>query len=478
MDNHQHETNHAENEPIHAIPKITIASDGMSAEMTIFPPYYGGAHVTDEEIRKALAEAGVQYGIDEGVIDLAVKKPMYDQSYVVARGLDAVDGQPARLEFKVELGRDSKPKENPDGTVDYKDLGIIENVMQEDVLCVKIPATQGEVGCNVLCVKLQPRPGRDLALPMGQNTKLSEDGLQLLAVCDGQVDMVGSKLQVLNTFTVKTDVGNATGNINFVGNLVIQGNILTGFSVQASGNITVNGWVEDATVIAGGNIVLKDGIQGKGSNSPHIIEAGGFIKSKYIQDSNVKAVGDIESTAVLRSYVLCSGNVNVIGSKGRVTGGRVVARNSINTAYAGGRNIAVPTILEVGNNPATTERYQYLTKQIETMQTQMNSLRPAITMLGELEKSGTLSGDRLDALNQARSAYQAIEENLASLQQEVIEVKEEMDTLGYGYVNIKRTAYPGVRIIIGAEQTQLDTEHTASSFARGETGIYFGPYIG
>ena len=462
-------------EPVKAIPKARVISAGMEAELSLLEPRNGGAAASAQEMLSALEAIGVVYGIDNAVIDKLARSPQYNQPFVVAKGLAAVEGTPGRLEYKVNLSKDMRPKENPDGSVDYKDLGLIQNVRAGDVLCIRIPAGPGTPGRTVQGTETKPKPGREEALPMGKNTTISEDQLQLLAACDGQVDLVGNKLMVLNTFTVNGDVNNATGNIDFVGNLIIYGNVLSGFRIQAEGNITVNGSVEDATVIATGNIILKEGINGGGQGGQSIVQAGGFVKSKYIQNGTVKAGGDVESTFIQHSFIQSNTSVNVIGSKGRLAGGRVVARNTINTSFAGGRTSAISTFLEVGNDPAIIERHNELARQIENQTNQMNSLKPAINMLTGQEQAGSLSADRQEALNQARTTYQAMEENTQNLQTEITGLKEEMAALGYGSVNVRQSAYPGVHIVIGPEHLLLETQYNNTSFVRGAEGISFVP---
>jgi len=461
--------------PIKAIPRVNVSSDGLRAELTVEPPLHGGAGITGEEIRLFLLANKITHGVLDEILAGWDRHPQYNQPIEIAKGQAAVDGAPATLDYKVRLGKDYRPRENPDGTVDYKDMGIIQNILANEVLCVKTPATPGTPGTSVYGVILQPRPGRDLLLPMGKGTKASEDQLQLLAECDGQVDLYGGKLHVHNTFTVNGDVCNATGNINFVGNVIVHGNVLTGFAVQASGNVTVNGCVEDARVTAGGNIVLKEGIQGGEQGS---VQAGGFIKSKYIQNGHVRAEGDVEATFIQHSHVQSGGSVNVVGAKGTLAGGKVVARNAINGVFVGSRNSHTLTVLEVGNNPATIERKKQLLEDIEKASSQMASLQQAITMLEAMEREDRISDDRREALNQARSVYQVLSENTKSQREENVAVDEELKTLGFGLINIRQAAYPGVRIVIGSEQMVLENTYNHTTFTRGEDGISAGPFRG
>ena len=77
---------------------------------------------------------------------------------------------------------------------------------------------------------------------------------------------------VSNQYEVPADVGASTGDIDYDGSVVVKGNVLTGYTIKATGDIIVNGVVEGAKLVTAGKIVLKRGIQGKGQAS---LEAGG-----------------------------------------------------------------------------------------------------------------------------------------------------------------------------------------------------------
>ncbi|MCD8491911.1 MAG: FapA family protein [Geovibrio sp.] len=59
----------------------------------------------------------------------------------------------------------------------------------------------------------------------------------------------------------------STGNIVFNGVVHIRGDVLSGFSVKAEKDIMVEGIVQDATMVAGGSIVIKTGIKGEVNNN-------------------------------------------------------------------------------------------------------------------------------------------------------------------------------------------------------------------
>lgn len=81
--------------------------------------------------------------------------------------------------------------------------------------------------------------------------------MEMYADCAGNVTLVNDTVFVSNVYEVPADVGTSTGDIDYDGSVEVRGNVLTGYTVKATGDITVNGAVEGATLISGGKIVHK-----------------------------------------------------------------------------------------------------------------------------------------------------------------------------------------------------------------------------
>jgi hypothetical protein len=449
-----------------------VSLDSMRADISIKPPDDGGSPVTERMIRDALAGKKISVGIDEALIRQLAAKPVYHVDMKIAEGVPPVHGENAVINPLVRTEKDIRPKEMEDGTVDYKDLGIVQTVRKDDVLCEKIPATQGEPGMNVYGAAISARPGKDIPLPAGKNTVPSADKLQLLAACDGHADIVNRKIQVLNTFTVSGNVSNSTGNINYLGNVVVDGSVLTGFAVQATGNITINGTVEGADIDAGGNIIIKEGVNGFSKGS---VKAGGFIKTKYIQSGIVQAGGNIEAAFILHSKVQSGGNIFLLGARGTLVGGEVSAMKSINTMLAGGRNSYVYTQIEVGNDPAVLARSREIPKELDANKRDSATILRAIRLLSEHKKAGRLTPDKLESLQRAIDTYQRLTEHVAELEAEMEEISEVIASAGYGALNISGTVYPGVRVIIGPENMMVENKYDHCSFVRDDKGVQMVP---
>ena len=86
----------------------------------------------------------------------------------------------------------------------------------------------------------------------------------------------GTIIEVVNTYVVNGDVDYSTGNIQFNGNVVINGTVPDGFEVKAEGDIVVMKIAESARLEAGRDIIIKGGVQGKGKG---LVSAGRDIRS-------------------------------------------------------------------------------------------------------------------------------------------------------------------------------------------------------
>jgi uncharacterized protein (DUF342 family) len=205
-----------------------------------------------------------------------------------------------------------------DGRVDYRELNLIESVEKGRILCSLLPPMPGKAGKTVTGQDIPALDGKPAVLPKGRNVEVSEDGQSLYAVIDGQVCYAEGKVNVFSVYEVRGDVDTTTGNISFLGNVVVKGNVLSGFSIEASGNVEIWGVVEGATIEAGGDIILKRGMQGMGKG---YLKSGGDIIAKYIEYSTIEAKNEIKAEAIMHSKIKCGNKLELSGKKGLLVGG-------------------------------------------------------------------------------------------------------------------------------------------------------------
>lgn len=456
--------------------EVKVDPDLMSARIIVRPPA-GGAAITVDDARKALADAGVTAGIDEEALRRVVELADPTLAVVVARGRPAVDGQNARIEYRFDVDpARQRPVELADGRVDYHNLNLIQNVKRGDVLAVKVPAESGVDGFNVRGERIPAKPGRDVQLPVGKGCEVLADGLTIVAAVDGQVVLTGGrKIAVLPVYEVRGDVDLSTGNINFVGSVVVRGSLASGFEIRAEGDVTVDGYVDAGTIVAGGNVVIRKGIQGRNKG---VIEAGGSVNAMFVENGTIHAGADaIIAEAIMHSEVVAGGSVVCMGRRGLIVGGRIQARNEVSAKVIGAA-MGTLTEIEVGVDPALREELIKTAAEQRELEENLNKTTQAVKMLKDIEQAqGGLDPDRKDKLLKLiRSQYQLMGQRDA-LAAKRRQIEEQMENSLRGRVRASDLIHPGTRVTIGRSTMHLTDEIRHSSLILGQDHtITVGPY--
>jgi len=459
-----------EEERIDATVKVTVSPDKMKAYVTFTPPD-NGRMLTLEEVLDELSKNGVIYGINRTNLETLVKYPVYNEMICIAEGTPPVNGENGKVEFHFDIKRDHRPTILEDGRVDFRELNLIQNIEKGGVLCSLIPPTPGKPGKTVAGTDIPALDGKPAVLPRGRNVVVSEDGTQLVAGIDGQISYIDGKVSVFATHEVKADVDNSTGNINFIGNVVVMGNVLSGFTIEAGGNVEVMGVVEGATIRAGGDIILRRGMQGMGKG---ILISGGDIIARYIENSNVEARNDIKAEAIMHSNVKCGNKLELSGRKGLLVGGSCKVGKEI-IAKVIGSHLATVTEIEVGVDPTVRERYKAVRDEIVQMETDLRKAEQAIAILRKMELSGTITPEKKEMLAKSMRTRVYYSSRLMELKEELGQLEAKLQQEAYGRVRCHDIIYPGTRVAIGSCKMYVKENLHYCTLYRDGADIRVGP---
>jgi hypothetical protein len=428
--------------------KIEVAEDRMSAYLTFHPSAGDQQYVVDpQDIENDLRARNVTYGIDVDLLNEVAITREFNKPYIIAKGDVPTEPIPGYVEYKFKTTKDYKPEVDDQGNVNFHKLSVISNITDGDLLAVLTQTVPGESGKNLSGIEISAKKSKPIRIKYGKNTKPNDDKTELYATKSGLVKIVDDKIIVNNVYEVPNNVGNSTGDIDFDGSVVVQGNVITGFSVIAKGDIEVMGVVEGATVIAGGNIVLHSGIQGMGKSQ---IETGGDLQTKFIEQADVICGGDIHSEAILHSNVSCRGEVSVDGKKGLISGGKIRAGTSV-TCRTLGSHMGTATEIEVGIDPAMMEEYNELRKNLPKLTEEAEKLEKVIVLLNKRkEMIGNLDHEKSEMYKSAVRNKVFLTNKVATSQKRVNELQEEVENRNAGIVKVSGIMYTGVRIGIGS----------------------------
>lgn len=430
--------------PVDAAIRAVTDENELTAYLRIDPPENGGAGPTFEKMRYALAAAGIAYNIDLEKLRELEAAPVYGSFIPVAAGYAPQNGVNGTAAFFIRTEKPSMtPKIREDGTVDYFDLDIVENVKKGQVLCKITLPTEGAPGRSVKGRELLQAKGRPVASYVGSNTELTEDGTAIVSQIDGQVVFANYRISVNETFRVRENVDHSTGNLNVVGNVVVGGTVMPGFRVEATGSIQVGGVVESALLSAGGNIRLQGGIIGSE------VTCEGNVTGRFIERCGMFVKGDVQAEYIIDANIRCGKNIRAVGRDSKIIGGNLIAGENIE-ARTIGSPAGVPTRLELGTDPAILQRQQQLTAQIAQTEKSLKSMQPLLELLHQLEKAGALTPDKREILDNVSYSYDSNTALLENDRQELTEIKQQLAKKGYGRVVCTEVLHFGTVVVIGS----------------------------
>ena len=458
-------------EKIDALVNVMVTPDKMKASIAIVPPD-GGRMLTLEEIIDVLLKNGVVYGINKSTLQSLVEYPVYNQMIAIAEGLPPVNGQNGSIEYAFDVNIDRKPTILEDGRVDFRDLNLINSVAKGQILCTLVPPSPGKPGKTVTGIDVPALNGKPAALPKGKNVGNSEDGHSLLATIDGQVVLIDGKINVFATYEVQADVDNSTGNISFVGNIIVRGNVLSGFTLEAGGNVEVLGVVEGAVIKAGGDIILRRGMQGMGKG---LLVSEGDIIAKYIEHSNLEAKKDIKAEAIMHSNVKCGNKLELAGKKGLLVGGTCKVGKEISAKIIGSQ-MATVTDIEVGVDPTLRERYKQIRDEVASSESDIKKADQAITLLKKFEASGMLTPDKQEMMTKSVRTKIFLSARVNELREEMIQIEAKLQQEAFGRIRSQGYIYPGTKVAIGSCLMYVKDNLQYCTLYRDGADIRVGPY--
>ncbi|HEY8420994.1 MAG TPA: FapA family protein [Thermoclostridium sp.] len=451
---------------------VALSTDKMKAYITIKKPEEGGKPPEIQEIYDELQKNGVVYGIKDDVVRYLAQNPVYDQEVLIAEGTAPVHGEDGQIRFLIDINKEKKPIIMEDGSVNYRDLDYIVSAHKDQKICEIVPPTPGLDGKNVLGADIKAVEGKPVKIVRGSNIYTSEDNLNYYSAIDGQVKYENGKLSVFATYEVPADVDNSTGNINFIGSVFIRGNVLSGFTVEAGGDVEVFGVVEAATIKAGGNIILRRGMTG---NNKGVLIAGGNIVAKYIENSTVVAANDLKAEAIMHSDVKCGNCLELGGRKGLLVGGITRVGKEIDAKVIGSY-LATNTVIEVGVDPNIRERYKAVRAELTTLEENVRKTEQAIMLLQKLEAAGMLTAEKKEILDKSLRSKIFYENKLNEYREELVSLEEKLQMEGLGRIKVQNYLYNGVKISIGTASMNVKETLQYCTLYREGADIKVGAY--
>ena len=239
--------------------KITTSQDNMLAYISI--KYIDEvinnnnhcAFYTASDIRSELARAKITYGIIDIVIEEYGLSNCVNQ--IIARGKSCVEpiDDKITINFNIEEGSNNLV-EQENGNIDFKSIGSIQAVHSGDVIALYVKGTKGEDGCDVFGHILSQREPKITKLKASRGCTVVDN--KVIAITNGKLCVKNDTFYVYKLHEILGDVDIKSGNIKFIGDIVIYGSVKENMSVECGNCIKIYKDIERAVVRSQNNIEI------------------------------------------------------------------------------------------------------------------------------------------------------------------------------------------------------------------------------
>lgn len=427
---------------------VSINEDGTEAYAGILDK---SVKITKRDVVWKLAEENVRGGIIHKNISKMLEEMDITKTYLVAECNKPVAGKDGWFEFLFDTDVDTKPKILEDGSVDYSAYGNLPSVEENEKLVIYHPATPSKDGENFWGERIIAQKGKELAKLRGKGFYISEDGREYFAKTSGRVKYENERLVVEDVLEIRGDASISTGDIQFINDIHVFGNVLTGVRIHSSkGSIIVDGYVEAAELSAQKDVVLKNGMQG---NNKGVIHAGGSVSGKFFEQVSINSGGDVNANAIMNSYVSAKQDIVVSGKFGIIIGGEVKAEREISATIIGNMS-EVKTTIRAGVDGNPMVELVQLEKDYTAAENEQQRFEEA---LEKLEAILARSSDEELNMKKITLIRQKInqEQVLLRLEREREDLTEQIARMHSAKITILKAVYPGTFLSVNGKNTRI-----------------------
>jgi len=452
---------------------IRIDANLMAAYLSCTLPI-GGAPVQRQSILQEVEIKGISVAPDLEAIDKALREG--GENILIASGKPPAPGVDGKLEVLVPCMKKRSPHLDEHGLADFRDLGEIVTVHAGDKLMRLVLPTTGEAGQTVTGRALPAKPGKKVSFATRLDGAALDPNDPTLLVAEISGCPVTSKdgVAVEPVYTVK-NIDLHTGNITYDGTIHVTMDVQTDMSVKASGDIHVDGTVENAMLEAGGDIVVKGGIIG--SSELHAgadkkfqaaIKCNGSCTARFVQNAHISAGNGIFIHDVAMQSELSAGHQIIVGDtgsrKGEIIGG-ITRATMLVKAQNIGSPASVKTVVIAGADKLLHERIDTIIKAREASE---HKLADVIKLLDLARLKPDLIPP--ETVNSLKSTRDALNTEIGTFREEETELRKEIDLAKEAQVVAEKHVFGGAEIHIGIKRYNATQDREGGVFHLNEEG--------
>ncbi|MBQ7765536.1 MAG: DUF342 domain-containing protein [Lachnospiraceae bacterium] len=424
---------------------LEFRAGNMEAYLTVEIP---NGTIEHETLMDFLREKNIKKGILDTVLERICNSGYEAGPILIAQGKIPLKGEDGRYEYFFRTDVQKKPKVLEDGSTDYKDIEWFEVVREGQKIAYYHEAKEGIDGYDVLGNVIKGRKGTEKRVLRGKGFRLEEDKKTYTALYNGMIRLEDEELSVVNHLELD-EINMTTGNIFFDGSLHIRGNVSSGMTVKATGDIVIDGNVEVAVIETEGSVMLKKGMNSSGLGT---VKAGKNIVSRFFDATKVMADGNIEVEKCLNSQLYAKGII----TSTKIFAGGVASSESGFYLNNVGNHAGLKTVLKVQINEAARNDYQNILFNIKDVARQLEVLSRTY---GELmEKYSAQERSEMELFQKVENAVFLKQKQLDKMKELEKKLKRMIDKEKLVSIVIGGNAYEGTVIEMGSSRWEAKNQ--------------------
>jgi hypothetical protein len=318
-----------------------------------------------DDILNFVNSNGVVQGVKISEIQALLNDPK-EGEFLIAEGSPAINGKDGYVSFEFDVSRKTP----------------VRNVKAGEKIATVYPPTLGVDGFTVTGEILKAKSGKPADIFLGQNVAISEsDSSVIVATSDGNLVVnEDGTIEVSPVLSIEGNVDVTFGPLNFVGTLIVKGDIKSGAKVEVGKNLEVYGNIEDADVEVKGNALIGGGFIGYGRGR---LYAHGNVSLRYITNQNLVADGDVTiKREAVNANIVCGGRI--IAKDAVIIGGTIMCKGGIEARSIGGAEYS-KTVIIIGRRDKQVEKLKKITAEIRRLESYLEGIKSEIYALARLK---------------------------------------------------------------------------------------------
>ncbi len=450
---------------------IFLSEDAMRAWATFKPPATGGRPLELSDIESIIDAEGITHGLDweriRESLYLCNNEHKTVSQVLIARGIESRPELPETPVFSPGIQSQSrifrqvdsrgryhppgeeqsealheKDLEETGGRVDHRERNSIHVIHEGQVLAKLLPRRPGEFGTNVKGEQIPFATIEIKQLKPGLNVEKRENSF--ISMAAGRLVWDKEQFGVDTNIEISGEVGYATGNIRFPGNVLLKGEIQDGFRIWSGGDIRSKATIDAFEIFCKGDLLCSEGILGRNHG---VIRVKGNLEAKFIENCRADVFGTIRiKNAILNSRV--NSNSEIQCTKGKIIGGQIRFARVLKAEILGNR-AGVRTVVIGGVNFVEVRKLEHCQKHLAELSGRHQEI------------SSRFQRDR-DSKHQ--KALAVLEKEISRMQDEIGALMETTQPDPEAVLEVQGTVFAGCVIRFGRLELTVSEDLTKKRF--------------